>query len=537
MAKFPSWMKMAKDTNSVGAQFLDVFGLTFKEFEEEMNEAVRNFYITTANTEVIDWIYKIPLIHEEVTDATGSLDIQEVHILEHDGRQVNVSRSPHVQNFYHRNAQTPNYWLDRANETIYLRIDLNEVADLDSPFESIVINGSPHYNLFLHHVWNLFDEFGLLVGLKRHHKEMNMFFKDRILDVFRNPGNTSREGIQDGIERELDLAPGSIQIKNLDNIEENDSLMFTDGKPTRKLMEYAKKVNETLKYSWDEMNLDQAYWFSISQEDIAIEYLPHIWDIETDKFEDKEYQSGIGFGDDLYVHKPYEQERHRPVKVSVGLMGYVDDYEEVHPEITFKYKIYAKGKIIEKEYLPQNFRYTIQSAETFEQAYQVHAKSDIYDEYLIPMRNALDIAKETTAPNINFGKSTDILHDQTDEMVKLIVRSKSFNEYHSPELEYIALVWQDTEGEEHTYSFDSNSDFFIDGFNKDGNPTTNVLTSTMAFSEEKGLTVGKGLFQDEIDTTEEFRTGTWDTNNLIIEEGQLKLNLGKLFSRADFGPK
>lgn len=58
MAKFPSWMKMAKDPNSIGAQFLDIFGMTFTEFQEEFDEAIRNFYITTANTEIIDWIYK-----------------------------------------------------------------------------------------------------------------------------------------------------------------------------------------------------------------------------------------------------------------------------------------------------------------------------------------------------------------------------------------------------------------------------------------------------------------------------------------------
>ena len=537
MAKFPSWMKMAKDPESIGAQFLDVFGVTFQDFEDEMNEAVRNFYITTANTEIIDWIYKVPLINEEVVDSTGHLDIQEVYILDEEGNQTNVNRSPHVQNFYHRNAKKPNYWLDRANETIYLRMDLDEVVDLDHPFKSLVINGSPHYTLFLHQVWNMFDEFGLLVGLKRHYKETNLFFKERILDVFRNPGATNRTGLQAGIERELGLEPGIVKIKNFDNIEQDDSLMYTDGQPTRKLMEYAKKVNETLKYSWDEMNLDQAYWFSISQENIAIDYLPHIWDIETDKFKKEDFQSGVGFGEDLYVHKPYEQDRHRPVKVSIGLMGYVDDYEEIHPEITFKYKIYAKGKIIDKEYQPQDFKYTIEAAENFEQPYRIHARSDVYDEYLIPMRNVFDIAKETTAPNINFGKSTDILHDQTDEMVKLIVRPKSFNDNEAPNLEYLELVWQDTEGKEHTYRFDSSNDFFIDAFNKHGNPTTNVLTSALAFQDGKGLTLGKGVFQDSIDTSEEFRTGTWDTNNLVIEEGSLKLNLGALFSKGDFGPK
>ena len=80
MSNFPSWMKMAKDPDSIGAQFLDVFGVTFKDFEDEMNEAVRNFYITTANTELIDWVYKVPLQMERVVDMNGIDQVDEVSI-------------------------------------------------------------------------------------------------------------------------------------------------------------------------------------------------------------------------------------------------------------------------------------------------------------------------------------------------------------------------------------------------------------------------------------------------------------------------
>lgn len=537
MEKFPSWMRMSKDPSSIGAQFLDVFGVTFEDFQTEFDEAINNFYITTANTEVIDWIYKIPLITERVVDDSGTLDIQEVNITTHENLVTNVHRAKHVQNFYHRDTQLPSYWLDRANEVLYLRINLDDIADLDNPFISININGTPHYNLILHHVWNLFDEFGLLVGLQRLYKETNLFYKERILDVFRRPGNSSRDGIIAGLERELDLPVNSITIKNLDNVDEDDSLTYSDGSPTRKLMKYAKQVNETLKYSWGELNLDEAYWFSISQDDIAIEYLPHIWDIDMSGFDKKDYQSGVGFGDDLLVHKPKEEDRHRSVKVSVGLMGYIEEYEEVYPELTFQYRIYAKGQILEKDYMPQDFRYTIQSTEAFNQGYQVHATSDIYNNYNIPIDDVSKIAKNTTSPNINFGKSTDILHDQTHEMVKLVVRPKRFSEIESPNIKQLNLIWEDTQGQEHTYSFKTEEDFFIDKFNTAGNPMTNVLTSSVAYDATKGLELGRGNFHEEIDTTEELRTGTWDTNDILIENGTLQLNLKGLFGKEHFGPK
>ena len=56
---------------------------------------------------------------------------------------------------------------------------------------------------------------------------------------------------------------------------------------------------------------------------------------------------------------------------------------------------------------------------------------------------------------------------------------------------------------------------------------------SMPYSES----LSKGLFQDEIDTTEEFKTGTWDTNNMLIQEGNLQLNLEGMFSRSEFGPR
>ena len=78
MAKFPSWMKMAKDTNSIGAQFLDVFGVTFDQLKQEMDDTIENFYIDTANVEMVDILYKIPLVTVDVDDF---YDVDDVHIV------------------------------------------------------------------------------------------------------------------------------------------------------------------------------------------------------------------------------------------------------------------------------------------------------------------------------------------------------------------------------------------------------------------------------------------------------------------------
>ena len=536
MSNFPSWMKMAKDPDSIGAQFLDVFGVTFKDFEDEMNEAVRNFYITTANTELIDWVYKVPLQMERVVDMNGIAQVDEVSIRELDGSIKQVNYAPNIQRFYRRDAYLPLYWVDRPGGYLYLRVEVDEIEDLDNPFTALTINGADHYDLILHHVWNVFDEFGMLVGLDRLHKEPNAHFKERILDVFRRPGNSSRAGVRRGLARELSLDLSDVSIYNLSNDEFKDSLMMPNGNPSKKLMQYAKQVNETLAFTWDTLNFDKAYWFSIEQDNMAIEYLPHIWDVDTSLFDKEDFQSGVGSGDDLLVHKPKDEPRYRPVKVSIGLMGYVDAYEEVYPEITFTYKIYAKGKIVEKDYQEQPYKYTVRASEVFNQEFQIQSEADIHDQKEINFTNNTHLTTGSTSPNIQFGKSTDILHNQTDPLVKLSLNYNKLPNEESAELKKLSLLWEDTAGKEHSFDFTTSDHFLIDRSNASGNPMTGLNYSDVAFQSGKGLTLGFGDFSDTIDTTEEWRTGVWQTNNLDIKQGNLSLNLGRFNPPGTHGP-
>lgn len=536
MSYFPSWMKMSKDIDSVGAQFLDVFGLSFQDFKNAMDEAVNNFYINTADTELIDWIYKIPLQMERVVDVNGIANVQEVNIKTADDRYPIVHYAKNIQAFYKKSALLPIYWVDRPSGYLYLRMDMNEIEDWDHPFESIQINGADHYDLLIHHVWNVFDEFGMLLGLPRLFREPNDHFRDRILDVFRKPGNVSRGGVRRGLARELNIPLLDVSIYNLSDESFKDDLMLPNGSPSTKLMGYAKQINETLAFTWDTMNFDKAYWFSVEQDNMAIEYLPHVWDIDTTAFKKEDFQSGIGFGDDLKVHAPIDEPSFRPVTVSIGLMGFIEEYEEVYPEITFTYKIYAKGKIVEKNYQEQPFKYTLKAGEVFNQAYRIQADADIHELYVTDFNGSSKLSTGSTSPNIQFGKSTDVLHSQTDRLVKLSVDYDILPDGESPELEQLALVWEDTTGSEHRFEFNTSNDFLIDRTNASGQPMTALNYSDIAFQADKGLTLGQGDFSDTIDNTEEWRDGVWQINNLTIAEGSLALNLGRFAADGTYGP-
>lgn len=521
MANFPSWMKMAKDPDSVGAQFLDVFGLTFAEFEQELDETIANFYIQTANTELIDWLYKIPL--NSVTVADEQFDA--VFLRQENGAAEYVLEAPNLRVFYHRDTQVPAYWIDRSGGYLYLRVNLDTIEDWDQPFQSLEINGAPHYDLSLHPVWNAFDEFGLLLGLRRLPRERNAAFKARILSIFQQPSSVTQAGVQAGIARELGLLPEEVEVRSLADEDFQQELLLPNGTPSQRLMRYAKQVNETLKFSWDTMNFGEAYWFSVEQDNIAIHYLPHVWDADLSAFKKTDFQSGVGGGDDLLVHKPKKEESFRPVTVSIGLMGYVSSYEEIHPEITFTYKIYAEGKVVERDYQEQPFKYTVRAAEVFEQDFRIRADADLAHESTLDLSGPQALTNGTDAPAWQFGKSTDFLHTQTDALLRLSVQLRKLPGGGTPRLQDLGVVWEDTTGQEHTFPFENESHHLIDRTNKSGNPMTNVVYSDIAY--EGGLNLGYGAFHDTVDTTEEWREGEWDVNNLLVSNGSLRLNLNQ----------
>jgi hypothetical protein len=76
--------------------------------------------------------------------------------------------------------------------------------------------------------WNQFDEYGLLVGLKRLKGEKNWEYKRRILDVFVHLANSSYQGLVHGITRELNLSLFDALIINPKVIETNGPFLTND---------------------------------------------------------------------------------------------------------------------------------------------------------------------------------------------------------------------------------------------------------------------------------------------------------------------
>ena len=525
MARFPSWMKLAKDPASVGAQFLDVFGITLNEFKRELDNVVDDFYLQTADTEMVDLLYRMPIASETVLDLT----LGDTVTLEHfDGTIQPVFEARSLRDFYSRKKQLPLFYQDRSRGMLYLRVDFSRIEDIQNPYRSVRVNQSPQYTLQLHHVWNAFDEFGLLLGLNRLPGERNQAFKERILGVFQYPGGPDAEGVRNGLARELGIPRAEVEVVPFHDRTFASELVHADGTPTKKMMGYAKQINDTLKFTWDNLNFGEAYWFSLEQENLGIDFLPHIWDVDTSLFETDEFQSGIGSGDDLLVTAPKEQNSTRAFTAHVSLVGYYADYEEIFPEITFQYKIYAKGLTTAEAYNEQAFRYTVTAAETFNQDYRLAATQDFPYVFRTGFSDPDAFTAGTERDKFTFANSNDFLHKQTDAVIRIGVNMETTDDQQSNRIGDLKVVWEDTLGAEHAVTFVTEDDFLIDRTTPGGQPLTNVVYTDVSYDESNGLGLGMGAFQKEVDTTLEWQQGTFDNTNILAQEGGISLNLATM---------
>ncbi len=185
-ALLPSWMAIRKDRQSIGQQFLNHFGLEFEEIQDYLDYCLDNLFITTADVDQIDAVYKAPL---PLGAEPGSY-----LAVWGDGHPVELFDG--LEDFYRAVGDAG--IVDFERRCIYTRQFYDD-------FRISILGAEHKLTLEPHHVWNVFDEFGLFLGLTRWPGEKNVDFKERILDVFRYPPNATRLGLCHAIARDLGL--------------------------------------------------------------------------------------------------------------------------------------------------------------------------------------------------------------------------------------------------------------------------------------------------------------------------------------------
>lgn len=203
----PFWFEMKKNPDkSIGVEFLNVFGMELDEIEEVLFYASKQMYIESADEDFVDLVYKVLL--------PSNFNINNISMVY--TNQLILERSWDLYTFFgikkneknlENSIRQPDYYfIDEKKKVIYVRESYDKEGDL--PFGKIKIkcnNKEFLFELSLHHIWNFFDEFGSLVGCSRLKGEKNHDYKLRILDVFKNPANSTKRGLANGIARELGI--------------------------------------------------------------------------------------------------------------------------------------------------------------------------------------------------------------------------------------------------------------------------------------------------------------------------------------------
>ena len=355
---FPLWSDIRKRSNkSIGGQLVDsslnsVLGI------EPSIQTYKDFYFLDKyigkEDSVVAFVYysAVGILEDASTDVTQ---------IKYNDKFFELTLD--IDEFYNKLGLA--YY---ENGNIYFReedIDINNLKFIIS-----LDTFNYEYTLEKKHVWNIFDEYAVFIGIERHINETNKELLKRIIYNTKNMANCSESGLKNAIIGELmgiaDIKPEDINISKL--TPEN---LMKPYKEFKTLLEMLSTINkDALKdKKWD---LDKwSYNFK------SIEFLDNIWDAAVSKF-----QNGIGSDSDLQViladnDLTTDADVIMFDKSLVKLEKYVQD-KHIKKEITFQLKKY------EDILTPLTAKYSIKASEAIDitndpielSVYEYHEKEE-----------------------------------------------------------------------------------------------------------------------------------------------------------------
>ena len=339
----PHWFKIRKESkDSIGARFLNICGLELDDARYVVDYAYRQCYIDTADISQVDFCYKtivpMPFKVSELKSvfANNTGLIRADSLKQFFGIDQNGIRDVNLHSFEF-------YYVDEKRNIIYVRQKFNADAINDNGKIKLVFkDGTEHTRALIpHQVWNFFDELGALVSCQRLPEEPNVEYKQRIMDVFTNKASSNKDGLINGIGRELAIrrniiwtnpnrdleledsmivlnsitvneepidpsrifltATGTVLIKgdevtkknatvsyvyglemhqlhNRDDIKLYNELFTVEGKPKSKLKQYIDILNSESPIFWDSFHWSEHYWDQNETNVSGVGYIPHLYD-------------------------------------------------------------------------------------------------------------------------------------------------------------------------------------------------------------------------------------------------------------------
>lgn len=203
----PHWLEMRNSSeDSIGLQFLNVFGMQLDDISYILNYAYNQVNLNNIDIDFVDATYKalIPTIYDvdDITSVVSNsamfMEVESLH------KFFGLDYSNNINDVIKTSEY---YFFDREKKILYFRDEIDKDNTYPNGKIGIILSNGEvvEIPLTIHHVWNFMDEFGALLGCKRLYAEKNIDYKNRLLDIFINPSNSTKRGLANGIARELGL--------------------------------------------------------------------------------------------------------------------------------------------------------------------------------------------------------------------------------------------------------------------------------------------------------------------------------------------
>lgn len=301
LKKFPSWMSLYKDSSdqatpslyvpktNAGKFINAIVGQNLDNFDRELDLLKINSFIERADESQICWMYSSTNVNSTFHKIVAN-DIELARV-ENIADFVNSKKTDYI--FYH----------NPINREI---LTLQKYVSLIAKNEN---SGSTTLNQIPFQKFNWFDEMGLRVGISRLHLEDNASFKQRILDVFKNPIGIDVESFKKTLRRELNLwkaygvkpssdyAGATPEVLEMFDIINSTPYFTADRNQTKVFADLVEELNIKYPNNWGYLKFDKAIWdYAGLNQDGVGKLSARYFD---SNIEIPYYQPGIGDQDDL----------------------------------------------------------------------------------------------------------------------------------------------------------------------------------------------------------------------------------------------
>jgi hypothetical protein len=428
LKKFPSWTKIYEDSiegstprfdvpQSVGGKLINAaVGDDLEKVEDIIDYFNLNKSISGADTSALAWVYATNAVPNVINSVKGN--------------GIELSMIVNYSDFINH----------RIDDYVFYFNPIDKVILTLKKFTTLSINNLQYsQNEVL--LFNIFDEFGLKVGLPRLKLESNERYKQRILDVYLNPPGGNIESFKKTIRRELDLwkafgaTPNSGYIGatpivlEMEDLEYLNKYFNDNGNPTEEFIKFVENLNSSYPSNWGYVSWGNMLWDYAGKRGEGISRVPFVYDKYLVESTPEYYQPGVGDLSDVKLSIRSQNDYKSDVDILSG-----NSTDQILRK-SFRYKVSGIEKTSTTEISPpinvdfdhyQEFKVLVSNSPQATINYVVEMDIDnqtYYANLTDKINNPILVRQEDATPHFGIRDIFNQIDNKTDPFIRF--RSKS----------------------------------------------------------------------------------------------------------------